>query len=197
MDSFRVKRVLVGLGVIVLIIVSITAVVNLAKNLTSDDETSEAQLALVLSDYDDNSSYVRLTYDGAVVGKDEHRAIRITVSASERKIEILTDYNGSVLSKKTYQNNPAAYAVFLRALEIEGFMDDRKSEFDDDERGVCATGTRTIAELYNSNQEISRLWAASCSNKLGTLAGDSKAILALFQKQITDYREITKNVKLR
>ena len=197
MEADQAKRIgLIALLVIV-VIFALTQLFRFASNLFESDNAQVAsQIAMSLPDYDNQNSYVRLTYDGSVVARENHRAIRITVTPKQRKIEVLKGYLGAAAIKKTYSNDIESYKTFIRAINYNGFAKSRSSSISDDERGVCSRGTRTITELFNDNQSVFRLWSASCDKKLGTLGGDSGNLLKLFQKQIPDYNELTRGIRL-
>src|SRR4051794_35414783 len=74
-----------------------------------------------LPDYAETTATVSFTTDGIVNGDEMHRAIRITVSANQRQLDVLQGYNPQVIGSKTFVNNQEAYSVFLKALSHYGF----------------------------------------------------------------------------
>lgn len=198
MDSTTVKRILVVLAIVAIVILAITGIVRLATgggdDTGGDSQTLAAETSLL--DYDNSTSSVSLTYEGAIVGREDYREIRYSVSPTRRRIEVVQGYNGTVLRRETYRNDAAAYAVFLRALNFEGFAEVQENELGDDHRGVCPTGNRTIVQLFDDGQRQLKLWSASCDDKVGTLAGNERRLRRLFEVQIPDFRELTRGVRL-
>lgn len=197
MEADQAKRIGLVVLLVIVVVIGLTQLFRFASSVFELDNTEVAsQIAVSLPDYDNQNSYVRLTYDGPVVARENHRAIRITVTPKQRKIEVLKGYLGAAAIKKTYSNDIESYETFIRAINYNGFAQSRSSSIGDDERGVCSSGTRTITELFNDNEPVFRLWSASCDKKLGTLKGDSRNLLKLFQKQIPDYSELTRGIRL-
>lgn len=147
-----------------------------------------------LMDYAVTDASARVTIDGRINGDDKHRAVRITVSRNERKVEVIQGYEGNVIQSQSYANNQEAYTNFLSAINRAGFSKERKTA-DKDERGVCPQGFRYIFELSNTNNGDMRRWSASCVG-FGTFGGQTTLVRSLFQAQITDYDKIIAPVQL-
>ena len=147
-----------------------------------------------LVEYADKNSEVSPTTIGKLVGEESRRAIRITVTPSERRLEVLSGYDESVLSTQTYPNTEEAYTNFLSALGGQGFNRAKKTSVTDS-RSVCPTGQRFVYDLTQDGNLVSNLWASSC-DKIGTFAGSGSTIRQLFQQQIPDYSNQVKTVKL-
>ncbi len=147
-----------------------------------------------LIDYADKNSEVSLTTVGKLVGNDEHRSIRITVSATERRVEILSGYDQQVLSSQTYENTRTAYETFLSALGGQGFTQSKKTDITDN-RSVCPTGQHYEYRIKEDGAEKSNLWSVSC-DKSGNFNGRGNTIRQLFQRQIPEYSEQVRGVTL-
>lgn len=197
-QAYQVRRAIIVLVAVVLLVFVVAGIANLARRTFSGENAAatEDTANLVLTDFDTTSSSVRLTYDGKIVAREDHRAVRITVTAEQRVIEVLRGYDGDAITRKTYTNTLAAYQTFVRAINYEGFAESQNNKLGDDERGICPAGRRMVTELFNNDELRARLWFATCSRKLGTLAGDAPALLSLFKAQIPDYIELTRGVKL-
>ncbi len=158
---------------------------------------SSTATVATLPDYASTDAEVSVIIDGPVVGDEQHRAIRITVSRDERTLDVIQGYSGLVISTKSFDNSQAAYDVFLRAINGLGFTKSRKVVTTDD-RGVCPTGNRYFYELKNtgSSDTDKRLWSASCNIKLGTYIGNGPGVRDLFQKQIPEYGTLTSGISL-
>ncbi len=147
-----------------------------------------------LVDYAKKDSKVSLTTYGKLVGDQDRRAVRVTVSPSERRIEILSGYDESIISSETYANTQDAYANFLSALGRLGFDKARKSAIADP-RSVCPTGNRYTYDLSEGGKTKSNLWASSC-DKNGTFAGNGSTVRSLFALQIPEYNKQVQPVRL-
>jgi hypothetical protein len=194
-QGYQIRRVIIVLIAVVLLVLLVAGIANLIRGDNGGAEATPEPEDIVLTNYDTDDSRLRLIYDGKVIANETRRSLRITISSDERLFELLEGYDGVAIKRKTYPNTSSAYENLVRAADFEGFILAQDNNLGDDERGVCPEGQRTVTELINDGDVISRLWAASCNRKLGTLAGDSKALLRLFQNQIPDYKELTQGVK--
>lgn len=146
-----------------------------------------------LVDYADKNATVSVTTVGKLVGQEDRRSVRISVSSNERRFEILSGYDEQVVSSQTFSNSQEAYTNFLSALSAQGFTSSRKSAVDP--RGACPTGNRYIYDLSQDGDHVSNLWQASCDGQ-GTFNGRGATIRQLFQQQIPDYAKLIQTVKL-
>lgn len=143
----------------------------------------------------DDGRRVSYTMNGRVVGDEDRRAIRITVDQSERRLEILGGYDGTVISTMTYPNNQDAFKAFLLALAPLGF-DSNGRDIQIDYRSACPLGIRYVFDtLYNDNSSVSS-WATSCSAREGSFVGQRSVVDQLFRAQIPDYSSRTSGVRL-
>lgn len=151
-----------------------------------------------LPSYSQTGAAVSWTQQGIVNGEDIHRSIRITVSSSERTVQVISGYSGQVISSQVFPNSEDSYDVFLRSLAGMGFLTRSKDakKVSDNENGYCPLGQRYIYELNNGADELSRLWSSSCGTKVGTFGGSASGIRQLFQLQITNYNKIVSGVNL-
>lgn len=136
-----------------------------------------------------------LTIDGQVNAASLHRQLRITVDRDDVTYEEIEGYEGHVTKMEHYSNNESAYTNFLLALGHAGFTNGDDSKLLRDERGYCAEGQRYIFELRQDNKDIERYWATSCG-KPKTYLGVLSLTLELFQAQVPNYDELTRNVEL-
>jgi hypothetical protein len=132
---------------------------------------------------------------GKIVGDDQYRSIRITVSQTNRRLDILSSYDDTIEKSETFDNTLSGYTVFLNALDRAGFRSTRKSEVGDF-KGVCPLGNRFIYTLSTEDGELINTWSDSCRRSDGTFAGDPNLVRRLFQAQITDYSKLIKDVRL-
>jgi hypothetical protein len=147
--------------------------------------------------YAASDATVSFTTDGLVNGDELHRSIRITISSTQRTVDVLQGYNPQVIQSKTFENNQEAYDVFLRAIGGSGFLIKTKNaKAVTDERGLCPLGFRYILDLNQDDSDLSRLWGSSCGTAVGNAAGAIPTIRQLFQDQIPDYETFVGRVNL-
>lgn len=182
------------LGILALFIVTIFAIIAVTRGRGDEQPTGEPQI--VMSEQAREGTSVSVTTQGELVGQDERRAIRITVTQAERRLEILTGYEEAVERAHVYPNTPAAYETFLIALEQLGFSRERETVIED-ERAACPTGRRYVYELKEYSQEQLRLWGTSCGRGQGNFGGVATTVRQLFEAQIPEYRDRVKGVNLR
>jgi hypothetical protein len=144
-----------------------------------------------------SGSQVIYTVNGSVVATEERRSIRMTVSASERIIEILSGYQGEVLKTQRYSNNQQAYDAFLSALKGAGFEASQPPKEGSTEQTACPTGLHYQYQIKVPNVGEHYTWATSCSRKDGTFAGKGALSSTLFEDQFPDYSTFTSGVQLR
>jgi hypothetical protein len=155
---------------------------------------NQPQVVHVADYVNDDASLVSWTMQGRIVGKELRRAVQITVTPSERRVELFEGYNQKVTKSLTLPNDTAAYTHFLLALENLNFGRERKVK-QPDERGVCPLGTRYIYEVRSGSEQKSRLWSDSCASADGTFAGVAITIKQLFKNQIPEYEKFISGVQ--
>lgn len=192
MDSRKIMAIAVGIAVVILAIAIIWGFVSWVSNAyQSTQPTTTEQVSLAASA--DTELVARLTTSGEIVGKEDYKSIRISVSRNKRVLEIMSGYNNAVIDTRSFSNDQAAFESFLLAIEIAGFTESKKGA-NEDERGYCSSGTRTVYEALANVDAQQRLWSGSCSVKVGTFAGDVSAVEDLFEAQIPDYLELVEDV---
>jgi len=188
------KYVLGMLGVILVVVLAII-LISRGGNKDKPPAGQQGKRVVKVSEQAKQGTSVQFTTQGKLVGEVERRAIRITITQEERKLDILTGYEEAVERTQVYPNTQAAYETFMTALDYAGLSRERKA-LTNDERAVCPMGRRYIYELKEYSQELIRLWDTSCGNKWGTFGGDEKNVRQLFQAQIPEYAKQIKGVKL-
>jgi hypothetical protein len=176
-----------------IILVAIIAIILIVSRGPSDNPSRPA--SVTLSDYANQNSIVSHTTQGEVVGEDQRRAIRISVTPTERRFEVLAGYEEAVERSQTYPNTQAAYEAFLKALHYAGFTRSRASSYDGP-IGVCPLGTTFIYDVSADGQSRLNLWSDSCRRDEGTFAGNASLVRQLFQQQISDYNQQISGVNL-
>jgi hypothetical protein len=152
-----------------------------------------------LAEYENSDgASVSWTQQGRIVGDDQYRAIRVTVTRNTRRIEILNGYQERVERSADFSSTPAAFATFTRALDNQAFGKERDVRQPDD-RGVCPLGNRYVYRLTDGPKEIMRTWSDTCQNADGPFGGGPNAVSTiqqLFQAQVPNYSSFITNVQL-
>ena len=187
--------IFITIGILFLILVS-WGLYSIAQNLfSSNTDTNTVRTENIDKDIASDARTFSFRTIGPFLVDDEHRETLITVSANVIEMKVFQGYNDKVLESRSYKNNPEAFNEFRSALEVLDVSRRLKGtdkEDDNNDVGFCPTGRRYIVEI---NSEIRR-WNTSCSAKQGTAAFSMRRVRPLFQKQVPDYREITKDVRL-
>ena len=178
-------------GVVILIIIGLFLIFGRSSSKPKTDNSKTTNLA----QYASRDSFVVYTVQGKVGGDDTHRSIRITVTPTERRIEILRGYENFVERSQTYDNTQAAYESFLAALDRAGFGRKQQAKFDSS-KGVCPLGKRYYYELDNNGDKEIDTWGSSCSRAEGNFGGAINLVRTLFESQITDYNKQVTGVRL-
>ena len=181
------------IGVIVLIVVGF----NLIRNAFRGDESAQEQVKTVnLQSAANDGKTVRYTITGAVVGDDAHRKIRITVDRNKRQVEILQGYNNEVIKSQEFPNTQPAYDAFIDAIDGAGYSQTISPSGRGEESKTCPLGLKYSYEVAPDTSESYRTWSNSCARKEGTFTGNHKTVQQLFQRQIPEYSEFTRDVSL-
>jgi hypothetical protein len=147
-----------------------------------------------LLDYATTQTVVKMTVDGPVIADQNHDGYSITIGRDANTIEVVKGYQGTVVDRRTYSNNTEAYAVFLRALQMQRFTKGDPDPKKTDSRGVCPNGSRYTFEIESGGKTIQRYWTSTCGG--GTFDGSRSSIRRLFVRQIPDFPKITSKLRL-
>ena len=187
-----VLSILIGIGLIVIVLILIfRAFASLGTTNRPDVDDTRANLVSQA----DNDSTMRLTTQGRINSDQEHRQIVISVSRSQVQMQVMGGYQNNVIDTATFANNEAAYANFLRALDLAGFTNGNDDEALRDERGYCPRGQRFIYEANGDNLDT-RFWSTSCSSTRRTSQANTSTVIDLFRAQVPDYSKRTSSVRL-
>ncbi len=161
--------------------------------------TGSSARSTKLADYSNNDqASVSWTMQGRLVGDDQRKAIRVTVTKNSRKIQILDGYSERIEKSQEYSNSEPAFASFTRALDGLNFGRER-TVVQPDERGVCPQGNRYVYRVTEGTKEVMRTWSSTCSSNDGNFGGgqnNTSQITQLFRAQIADYNKFTTGIKL-
>ena len=170
---------LASVGLIILTIVLIV------RSFSGNDKPVNAPAPLI--DYANTSVEMQYTIDGPINSDVEHKALRITVGQDAATAEVLSGYNQNVTQSKTYPSNQAAYAEFLRALDLAGYTKGNTDASLKDERGYCPNGYRYNFDIVDGSDTKQHFWSTSCGSGEGSSRGKTRQIISLFQEQVPDY----------
>jgi hypothetical protein len=176
---------MVAIGLIVLVLVIII------KSITG----GPSKPSIDLNSYAGTSAVAQLIIDGPINADQTHQQIQVTVGNTNTYFAILNGYQGQVSTSKTFENNQAAFSVFLHALNLVGFTKGNTDPKVSDDRGFCPDGERYEFELSQGSDTIEHFWATSCGGQ-GTYGGGVQQTLDLFQNQVPGYPDLTANVVL-
>ena len=187
------RNYFIGLAIVVVLIIGISVFVSKVihhkpKTTPTTTQTSKPEKFI------DKTTQVSLTADGATVGVESHRAIRITIDNSSRTIDLISGYDDGVYETKTFPNNSSAFSAFLAAINTYGFSSENTNAAKD-ERGVCPLGIRYVYEATYRSGDPLRSWGSSCKG-VNRFIGQGPNIQQLFRNQIPDYNKIVKGVNL-
>lgn len=187
-------------AVILIIIFAVVAFITLGRgnNNTKSSDSKKPVTSRVtrLASYDSNdAASISWTQQGRIVGDNQFRAIRITVTRRDRTVQVLDGYKLVPLKEQKYGNTPEAFQAFTRALDLANFGKERKV-IQADERGVCPLGNRFIYRATEGSKEIMRTWSDNCLAADGPYAGNTTLVAQLFKNQITDYNKFVSGIQL-
>jgi hypothetical protein len=180
---------LVGIGIVVVFII-------LMVRLFTHSGGGPITPTTNLGQYSDTAATATLLIDAPTKIDQEHRQIRITVSATQNQIELIQGYQGTVVQQQTYANNSAAFGAFLQSLKLVNFTkgdnDSSKSDF----RGYCPSGDRYVYTFNDGYKDLFSYWSTSCGQ--GTFAGNRAVVRQLFERQIpdADFSRFSRNVPI-
>lgn len=189
------------LGAILLMIIAAVILVagllwagqSLFGGSSTNDEEKLSPGQKLLNDPTDVTS-VRMSVRGPIVAKENHYAIVLSISQTERTITTFQGYDGQVLSTQTLGNTKAAFSDLLAALNRAGFMTEVKG-VGNENQGICAVGQLIFFEILSDDKSIGKLWTTSCSKLNGSFGGLVINVQDLFLNQIPNSRNIINSAK--
>jgi hypothetical protein len=187
------KYVLGVFGIIILAIVAVVLISTTTSNRSNSVQEGEPRVNV--EEFANKTATFSQTSQGKIVGLDDFRAIRVTVSPSERRVQILKGYDNAVEKEQIFTNTQAAYDVFVRALDNAGYSLERNSA-NEELRGSCPLGRRYLYELQENNNQVLSLWSSSCGRSEGNFGGNSQLVQQIFKNQIPLYSTFVRGVRL-
>ncbi len=181
--------------IIMIILIVIFAIISIAKALLGGKNSSGQKTTYEIAQTElltvDTTRAVSMLVRGEIVGEEDFKSHRITVSPTERRIDIYKGYEGQIIATKSFPNTPKAYEEFVYALDkanlVKGAPLDEKQ---DNTMGICASGAVYEFDLLQNNQSIDHLWTSTCKDSRGSLVANVDQLRTLFRNQIPDARKI-------
>lgn len=195
MERYIVMRVLLALSLLFIVIFVIVQLAS-SGNDNSEDSGPAVEESFVLGEQNNSDSMVRFRVIGRTNALEDHREWRFTITQSNRRVDLVRGYDGEVLKSIVLRNTPNSYQEFLYALEVEGYITERREPVVTNMNGQCSDGKKYEYTAWLNGVEKSRLWSTSCSRRLGTFAGDRSDIVKLFERQFPTFNDFDNGVEL-
>lgn len=186
-----------GIAVIIIALFAVLGVVLLVNRNNTSPNGQPSSKTVTLSNYDNSpSASISWTQQGRIVGNNQFNSIRVTITPTFRRLEILNGYENQVVKTSVYDNNQPAYNTFASSLDLLKFGKDRTVS-NSNVQGACPFGNRFLYNFSADNQQYVNTWSDSCSTTNGTYGGGNATSTAqLFRNQIPDYGRQTSGVSL-
>jgi len=179
---------------IILIIVAllIAAVISIGRAVFNAGQNGGEETVLVDRGREallktDLARSVSMTVRGPIVAQENFTSYRVTVSPTERTMDIFKGYLEERTGGKTLDNNSRAYEEFVHALDKANMMKaNNKADDEDinDLRGICASGYLYEFAVLNNAQEVEKLWTSTCEGSISTLNASKDQLSGLFLEQV-------------
>ncbi len=201
MAHYKTSRILPTFLVIIVIIIAIAGLVAVARALffpgssnTSREQVDLSQQALLNTA---DGSSVQMAVRGPIVANENFRSYSILISPTQRTIKTYTGYLDTVLEEQTLDNNTAAYAEFVHALNLAGLSRGVQLKEDDTLLGICAGGRLYQFSTLQNADPVETLWTSTCSGSKGTLRASTEQLSNLFWAQIPSAGTMIQKANLR
>lgn len=174
-------------------LVTIALVVLILFLMFSGGGSAPSKTQINLIKYINSGSTAQILVDGPINAEQNHQQLEIDVSAAAVTLTIFQGYQRNPINTQTYPNNTSAYAAFIYGLQRSGFTRGNSDEKLSDERGYCVTGNRYIYTFNDGSKDLFRYWSTSCGQ--ATFKGNISTVQYLFQNQVPDYSNQTRNLQ--
>lgn len=184
---------LIGLALVILVLIL------LVRAFSGGGAPKSLVKPIDLGSYQNTAATVTLLVDSSPTQVDQdHHQVRITVSQTENRIDVMEGYQGTVVDSRNYPNNEQAFGVFLQSLKLMNFAKGNSEKALADYRGYCPFGDRYILTFNDGTTDKFNWWTTSCSASQGTYQGDRNSTLRLIRYQIPteDYNQLTSSVMM-
>ena len=179
-----------------LIVIAIIVLVFISFFKPSKSTTTPVKQQVVLADHAGENISVSYMVDGSTTAREDHRAIRITITNSARTVEVFGGYQSQVIKAQSYPNDATSYKIFLAGLQNVGFIKQSTKNVSLIYDGQCPLGYRFILGTSGIKDAPTLLWTTSCEKVNGNFTGNLAAVKKLFKDQIPDYNKLVQDVSL-
>jgi hypothetical protein len=193
----RFFPLIISLVVIALIIAAVIsigrAVFNGGDKSNTTDETSQTDKGKEALVNTSTGHSVQMTVRGPIVAEENFTSYRVSVSNSERSMNVYKGYVEEQTNGKTLDNNTQAYEQLVYALDKANMMKGNTSADDEskqDLRGICARGYVYEFAVLSGGNEVKKLWTSTCGGSKGTLDASKDQLSQLFLAQIPGSSEL-------
>jgi hypothetical protein len=184
---------LIVIALVIAAVVSIGRAIFNRGDSSSNDQTSQTdQGKEALLDTSSGRS-VQMTVRGPIVADENFTSYRISVSNSDRSMDVYKGYVEEQTNGKALENNTQAYEEFVYALDKANMMKGNSAADDEnkqDIRGICARGYVYEFAVLSGGNEVKKLWTSTCSGSKGTLDASKDQLSQLFLAQIPGSNEL-------
>jgi len=184
---------LIVIALVIAAVVSIGRAIFNRGDSSSNDQTSQTdQGKEALLDTSSGRS-VQMTVRGPIVADENFTSYRISVSNSDRSMDVYKGYVEEQTNGKALENNTQAYEEFVYALDKANMMKGNSAADDEnkqDIRGICARGYVYEFAVLSGSNEVKKLWTSTCSGSKGTLDASKDQLSQLFLAQIPGSNEL-------
>jgi len=200
MANYRTRKIIPIALTLIIIAIAIAALVSLARAVFFSgtpatpvvSQTEVVKEALLSSDPEHN---IIVTVRGPLVADEAFRSYKFQVNANVRELTTYKGYLEQPLNKISLGNNVTAYEQFVFSLYRANLI--KGTELPDDQnelRGICATGTVYVFEVYAHDKDVKRLWTSTCAGSKGSLDASVSQLMALYRTQIPGSDELIANI---
>lgn len=197
--DYRVARiirwiiyVIVGILLILLLFAAYRGIKNAFKESAATDAPTQA---INLNEYATNGAQLKYITDGPIVASENHFQYVITISATQRTVDVIKGYNQAPTLSKSFSNNQASYNAFLAAINSAGFANTKAAPNGATLAGQCALGNKYSYQIVSGGSMPLNSWNTSCDTGGGTFNGRTSLTQELFQAQIPNYFDIVGSVQ--
>ncbi len=169
------------LGLVVFIV---TVFVIAATLINGGNDTTVADESKVsIEQFADTDTSEAVFYRRGRIRADEsHTSYRITINQVSRTLEVLEGFEGVVVERQVFPNNPESYEEFIFAISGRGLEGIAEGE-DADPRGVCPDNLLSEYTITNNSDTVAYQWVGDCG--IGTT--NTRGVSSLFKSQIPDF----------
>ena len=196
MANYRTRKIIPIALTLIIVAIAIAALVSLARAVFFSgttttpviSQTEVAKEALLSSDPEHN---VIVTVRGPIVADETFRTYKFQINANVRELTTYKGYQQQPLDKISLGNNIKAYEQFVFSLYRANLV--KGTELPDDQnelRGICATGTVYVFEVYAHDKDVKRLWTSTCAGSKGSLDASVSQLMNLYKAQVPGSAEL-------